>query len=278
MVDRISNSTGVLAALRALQSSTQELSSAQTRLSSTHRVQTARDDAVAYQSAAQMEGKGSSLNAVTLSLSRAESISETAMAAGEQISNLLIQMKATAIAAKGEDLSDDQRKAYMDAFANQRKQLTNFINGASFDDSNILNGSKPNGVSFVADAEASESLSLTGRNFVPGGSIITLSYTHDLGSAENATAAVKALDISITNVGNQLADMASEHKHIEAQKVFVGHLADALAAGVGRMVDTDLAGESALIQALQLKQELSGKAMSIANDAPQALLSLFRSA
>ena len=70
--------------------------------------------------------------------------------------------------------------------------------------------------------------------------------------------------------------MAAERKRIEAQKGFVGKLADALAAGVGRMVDTDLAAETALIQALQVKQELSASAISIANSTPQALLSLFR--
>ena len=70
--------------------------------------------------------------------------------------------------------------------------------------------------------------------------------------------------------------MSSERKRIEAQKGFVGRLADALAAGVGRMVDADLAGDSAMIQALQVKQQLSAQAVGIANDAPQALLALFR--
>ena len=70
--------------------------------------------------------------------------------------------------------------------------------------------------------------------------------------------------------------MTAERKRIEAQKGFVGKLADALAAGVGRMVDTDVSAESALIQALQVKQELASSAVSIANSAPQALLQLFR--
>jgi flagellin len=71
--------------------------------------------------------------------------------------------------------------------------------------------------------------------------------------------------------------MVAERKRIEAQKGFVTRLADALAAGVGRMVDTDLAVESALIQALQIKQELSAQSVGIVNNAPNTLLSLFRS-
>jgi flagellin-like hook-associated protein FlgL len=42
------------------------------------------------------------------------------------------------------------------------------------------------------------------------------------------------------------------------------------------MVDADLAYESALIQALLVKQELSAQSVGIVNAAPQTLLSLFR--
>ena len=78
MVDRINNAAGVLGALKHLQSSGRDLSAADTRLSSGLRVARASDDATAYHSAAVMRGQGGTLNAVTLSLSRAESISDTA--------------------------------------------------------------------------------------------------------------------------------------------------------------------------------------------------------
>jgi flagellin len=99
---------------------------------------------------------------------------------------------------------------------------------------------------------------------------------HDLSSPTNAQQTKTALEESIKNVGDQLTEMAAERKRIEAQKGFVGKLADALADGVGRLVDTDVAVESALIQALQVKQELSAQSVGIANTTPQALLSLFR--
>jgi flagellin len=277
MVDRINDSTGVLATLKYLQSSTADLSRAETRVSSGLKVRSARDNVTAYHSSEIMKAQESSLNAVTLSLNRAESISDTAIGAGEQISNLLIQMKETVAAAMQNDLSADQRQAYMERFADQKKQIEAFIQNASFDDSNILNGSRPNGVSFIADSEASVTVTLAGRNFMPGLDIITLDRFDDLHTPESAAETMRRLDASIKNVGEELNDMVAERKRIEAQKGFVSKLADALAAGVGRMVDADLGLESALIQALQVKQELSAQSVGIVNNAPNTLLSLFRS-
>lgn len=276
MVDRINNSTGVLATLKYLQSSTADLSQAETRVSSGLKVRSARDNVTAYHSAEVMKAQESSLNAVTLSLNRAESISDTAISAAEQISDLLIEMKKTVAATMQNDLSVDQRQAYMTRFGDQKRQIEAFVQNASFDDSNILNGSKPNGVSFIADSDASVTVTLAGRNFMPGIDVITLNQFDDLHTPESAAETMRKLDASIKNVGEELNDMVAERKRIEAQKGFVSKLADALAAGVGRMVDADLGLESALIQALQVKQELSAQSVGIVNNAPNTLLALFR--
>lgn len=278
MVERLNNATGALGALKYLQASTRDLTSAEGRLSSGLKVARARDDAPAFQTAAFMKGQGSSLNAVTLSLDRAESISDTAITATESISKLLIEMKATASQAMSTDWSDEQRAAFQSQYDRQMETLQSFIRKASFDGENTLDGSRPNGVSFIADAEASQTLVLAGRNLLPGqGGIVVVTPSASLMTAQSAAEAHERIEQSIANVGDQLIEMSAERRRIEAQKGFVSRLADALAAGVGRMVDTDLAAESALIQALQVKQELSASAVSIANTAPQALLSLFRS-
>lgn len=278
MVERLNNATGALGALKYLQASTRDLTSAEGRMSSGLKVARARDDAAAFQSAAFMKGQGSSLNAVTLSLDRAESISNTSITATESVSKLLIEMKATAAQAMSPDWSDAQRAEFQQQYERQMQTLQSFVRKASFDGENTLDGSKPNGVSFIADAEASQTLTLAGRNLLPGegGIIVAPPSPFALASAQVAADTYALLEQSIANVGDQLIEMSAEHRRIEAQKGFVSRLADALAAGVGRMVDTDLAAESALIQALQVKQELSASAISIANAAPQALLSLFR--
>jgi flagellin len=65
-------------------------------------------------------------------------------------------------------------------------------------------------------------------------------------------------------------------KRVENHEIFVGKLQDAITSGIGDMVDADLSVESARLQALQVKQQLGTQALSIANQAPQSILSLFR--
>jgi flagellin len=203
-------------------------------------------------------------------------VSDVAIAAGGQVSNLLIEMKGTAASAMSADLTPSQRQAYNLQFQQQRTNLVNFIQTASFDGANVLNGSKPNGMSFLADADATHTVSLKGRDFLPGGSVVTVKSMDDLSSVDAAQNVYDEINASIANVGGQLADMGLESKRIDAQIGFVSKLSDALSDGVGSLVDADMVGDSALIQALQVKQSLSAQAISIANNAPQTLLALFR--
>ncbi len=276
MVQHINDSSGVLSALKQLQTARRDAAGVESRLSSGQMINAARDNAPVYQTAQSMNGDIGSLSAVTLSLGRAKSLSDMAITAGEQISKLLIELRSTAAAAMGEDLSPQQRAEYSSQFNLQKQQLDRFVRTASFDETNLLDGSKQAGVRFVSNVEATQSITLTGRDFRIGGPVITLHQLNTLADPLAAKDAYDSLEASIKNVGAQLTEMTGESKRIEAQMGFVSKLADALAAGVGRLVDTDVAAESALVKALQVKQALSAEAIGIVNAAPQALLALFR--
>ncbi len=75
---------------------------------------------------------------------------------------------------------------------------------------------------------------------------------------------------------NAAASFGSSQKRIDIQSDFVGKLTDSLKTGIGAMVDTDMEEASARLQALQVQQQLATQALSIANQQPQGLLSLFR--
>jgi flagellin len=72
-----------------------------------------------------------------------------------------------------------------------------------------------------------------------------------------------------------LAALGSVSKRLEIQSDFTVKLIDILRAGVGNLVDADMAEESAKLQSLQIKQQLGVQALSIANSNPQVILSLF---
>jgi flagellin len=80
----------------------------------------------------------------------------------------------------------------------------------------------------------------------------------------------------LANVNSALAKLSSGAKKFSIQATFAQKLADTLTAGIGNLVDADLAKTSALLQSLQVKQQLGVQALSIANQAPQTILGLFR--
>ena len=102
--------------------------------------------------------------------------------------------------------------------------------------------------------------------------LATLDVTTSTG-AEDALAAIEGM---IQTSVNAAASFGSVESRIESQSSFVGKLTDALKTGIGAMVDADMEEASARLQALQTQQQLGIQSLSIANQAPQSILSLFR--
>jgi flagellin len=89
-------------------------------------------------------------------------------------------------------------------------------------------------------------------------------------------AALSAIEGLLQTSINAASSFGSSQKRIDIQSEFVGKLTDSLKTGIGAMVDTDMEEASARLQALQVQQQLATQALSIANQQPQGLLSLFR--
>ncbi len=100
--------------------------------------------------------------------------------------------------------------------------------------------------------------------------------TLDVGTNDGAEAALANVEILIQNSINAAAEFGSSQGRIEIQSDFVGKLTDSLKTGIGTLVDADMEEASAKLQALQVQQQLGVQALSIANQAPQSILSLFR--
>ncbi len=98
----------------------------------------------------------------------------------------------------------------------------------------------------------------------------------DLTNATDRSLAVAVVDNFKANVNATLASFGSTSRQIDIQQQFATKLNDSINSGIGNLVDADLAKESARLQALQVKQQLGLQALSIANQAPQSVVSLFR--
>ncbi len=80
----------------------------------------------------------------------------------------------------------------------------------------------------------------------------------------------------MNSVGTALNTVGSEVNFVNNQISYNNDKMNALNSGLGSLVDANLAQESAQLQALQIRQQLGTQALSLANQAPQTLLSLFK--
>jgi flagellin len=100
--------------------------------------------------------------------------------------------------------------------------------------------------------------------------------TMDVSSASGAQAALASIENLMQTSINAAASFGSSEKRINIQNTFVSSMVDSLKTGIGAMVDADMEEASARLQALQVQQQLGVQSLSIANQAPQSILSLFR--
>lgn len=276
MTNSVHTNNSAAIALQNLTRTNERLGDVQGRISTGLKVQGAKDNAAIWAIAQGQRADVGALSAVKQSLDRATSVADVALSAGESVSDLLNQLKEKVVAAKDGSLKTQSRQLLDNDFKALLRALASQVSNASFDGGNLLNGSLTNGIKFLANADATGFVTLTAKDLSLGGAIIELALSDSLLTLTGATQALNRLDDSITQLNAALGSIGAQAKQIEAHNSFVTKLMDTLESGIGNLVDADLAKESARLQALQVQQQLGAQSLSIANQAPQIILSLFR--
>ncbi|MDB5440761.1 MAG: fljL [Caulobacteraceae bacterium] len=265
-----------LTALQNLNATNVQLDQVQNRINTGLAINSAKDNASVWSIAQGQRADVSALGSVKMSLDRATSIADVAATAGQSVSDLLVQLKEKIVGAMDPSIDVTSRTALNNDYKSILQQVSKIVQNAEFDGANILNGSLPSGIKFLANADGNSFITLAGQNLSLGGSIITIPATSSINTVTNATTAMTQLTASLANVNSALGSLGSQSKQIDNHNTFVSKLTDVLNSGIGNLVDADLAKESARLQALQVQQQLGTQALSIANQSPQIILSLFR--
>jgi flagellin len=271
----VNTNAGAMIALQYLNKTTSELTATQNHINSGLKIATAKDNGAMFAIAQNMRGDVSAFHAVGDSLNRAVSSIDVAMSAGQAVSDLLVEMKGKAVAAADVSLDTASRDALNEDFESLRDQITNILENASFNGVNLADGTSSSLTALVS-ADGASTITIDGEDMSLSGSIVTMSATGSVATAAAASTMIDTINTSLENVNASLARLGSSSKQISIQNEFIGKLIDTLNAGIGNLVDADLAIESAKLQSLQVKQQLGVQALSIANSAPGIALSLFR--
>lgn len=271
----VNTNYGAMIALQNLNKTNSELDTVQNHINTGLKIAGPKDNGAIWAIAQSMRMDVQAYNAVTQSLNRTLSVVDTAIAAGTTISDLLKEMKEKALAARDPSIDINSRAAYNADFVALRDQITKTLDNALFDGTNLLDGSTSQ-VLALANAEGNSFITVTARNLSLSGSLVSLTSTATISTATMASAAISTIESSLNALNLALSQLGTDAKKVGLHKAFVAKLSDELETGIGNLVDADLAKESARLQALQTKQQLGIQALSIANSAPQSILSLFR--
>ena len=281
----VQTNIGAMIALQNLNKTNSELAEVQGRINTGLKVANAKDNGAIYNIAQQQRSEKAAYDAVRTGLDRAKSIADVAMAAGESISDVFKQMREKAVAASDPSISASSRAAYNSEFTALRDQIASIIANAQFDGANVLDGNAAS-LSFLANTTGSLTIDMpildlrltAGAGTAPAtpAADVYLGTSDDLTSTANAIAARDRAAASLDFINGQLAKLGAASKRLESHNTFVSKLQDSIEAGIGNLVDADMAKEAARLQAVQVKQQLGTQALSIANQAPQTILSLFK--
>ena len=163
-------------------------------------------------------------------------------------------------------LADAFNKYVEDAMGDNRGTVAATVSGTTI----TFTGSSTTGNNFGVQAQA---YAVAGNTI--GGGLADLADI-DVSTATGAEDALASIEGLIATAIDSAAAFGSARGRIETQSEFVNKLTDSLRSGIGSIVDANMEEASARLQALQVQQQLGVQSLSIANQAPQSILSLFR--
>jgi flagellin len=283
----VNTNTDAMIALEYLNRTQGSLAQTENAVSTGLTVANAKDNGAIYAIAQNMRGDVAGYHAVTQSLENGTSTIDVALAAGQSISDLLIQMKQQSLASSDTSMNTSSRQALNDNFQALLQQITTVVQNAQFNGANLINGTT-NKIEVLASSDGqhritvlAQNMSLSGplvtiQNMSLSGPLVTISAAGSISTQAQASAMITSVETSLTNVDAALANLGSGSAKFSIQATFVQNLSDTLTTGIGNLVDANMAQESAMLTALQTKQQLGVQALSIANQSPQIALSLFR--
>lgn len=285
----VSISAASTSALRVLQSTNRDMSDVQNRISTGKAISSAADNPAMWSIAQGLKADNSTNNAIMDGLKSTKAQADITGASLDQVSQILVDMKEKmTLAASGGNKADLQVE-----IGELQNQLKSVVAGASMGGKNWLDGSATSAsiVSSISKSSAGAvsvntmDVDLTNTGLIDGaaGGILD-----KVGTA--STSSVLAFDVTTGDIGNMLTDLetaissvskgaaaiGSASKRIEGQNDFMTQMNDIRSSAISQITDADMEEEVTKLKALEVQQQLSTQALSIANSQSATVLQLFR--
>jgi flagellin len=275
-MNSVNTNIGSQVALQSLNRTSDQLSVVQKRISTGFRVADAKDDGGAFAVAQSVRADVSGLTAANEQLGGTKGVLETTFAALSKVSESMVKVRETLTRLADGTINDSQRAQYEAQYTALRTQIGNFISDATYNGRTLLTTDTAAGGGDITAVRNEAGGTFTVAAIDGAGTLQVATAPADAAAAQTALAAGGDFETVESAVADALNQFGSDSNYIDSQIRYNKDKVDAMEGGLGALVDADLAKESAKLQSLQIRQQLGTQAMSIANQSPQTLLSLFR--
>jgi flagellin len=281
-INSVNSNQSALIALQSLNATNSMLQVVQKQVSTGFRVADAVDDGAAYAIAQGIRSTVGALTSANQQLGGSQGILATTMSGLNKISNTMTSMRDVLVKLGDSNVTGADRTNYTAQYTSMLANVKTFIQDANYDGKSLIGDLTGSNGTFGRVAVARNESGSTFGIATFGGSALFGSIgfgTTTLAGAATVAALITASGTFIkmfNAVSTALNTVGSETNYVNNQVSYNSDKIDALNTGLGSLVDADLAKESARLQSLQIRQQLGTQSLSIANQAPAALLNLFK--
>jgi flagellin len=283
-VNSVNTNVGAMIALDALNSTNSALNGVQKQISTGYRVSDATDDGAAYAVAQSVRSSVGALTTANQQLGSAQGLLSTSSSALNDISNLMSSMRDVLVSLSNGATQGNERTQYESQYKSLVANVKSFVQDASYNGQSLIGNITGSSGTFGSIAVVRNEVGSTYGVATFGGSTVYGSInftTTQLNGASTVAALITASGTFINqsnSVSSAMNTYGSATNFINNQVSYNSDKINSLNAGLGSLVDANLAQESALLQALQIKQQLATQSLTLADQTPQILLSLVKGA
>ena len=284
-LNSVNTNTGAMIALQSLNKTNSQLAAAQKQVSTGFRVADSTDDGAAYAIAQNVRSTVGALTSANQQLGNVQGLLSTTQSSLNNISNTMGSMREVLVKLADSSVTSTDRTNYIAKYNSLLANVKTFVQDANYNGKTLVGDIAGSGGTFSRVAVVRNESGASYAIATYSGSALLGSITYT-GTALLAATTVQSIIgntpsrssfiNSFNALNNELNTIGSAQNYVSNQVSYNSDKIDALNTGIGALVDADLAQESAQLQALQIRQQLGTQALSLANQAPQTLLSLFK--
>ncbi|MCE1236210.1 MAG: hypothetical protein LWW93_07605 [Hyphomicrobiales bacterium] len=171
--------------------------------------------------------------------------------------------------------TSETRDSYRQQFNDILEQIDQMAKDSGYNGINLLMGNDLTTIFNEKTGTDQSKMTISGTVFNSSGLGLDNQDTGGFQTNKQVNKVLDTLTSALTDLRTQSSTFGSNLSMVQARQDFTNNMVSTLTTGADSLVAADTNSESANLLALQTRQSLSTKALSLANQADQSVLSLF---